>query len=180
VSELGSEVSRARPEGPLDRGPVLQRFEADRRDLKIFAWVRGLSGLGALAGSVAMLLGRLSIPLFMVALLGMVMSVVWMRQARKLWRASGTAKPAALVVHRAGVALVSGTPDVSDTFLPFERVTRFEVDEDRVDVRVTMRDGETVRIEPQYQGVDIYALVRTLDDALTATRSTGRHGQADE
>ncbi|HEY6879679.1 MAG TPA: hypothetical protein VI299_16745 [Polyangiales bacterium] len=148
-----------------DRGPELARFTASPRDLTMFALVRGISGVAALLGSLLMLLGRLPIPLFLVALLGLAMSAAWLRQARKLWRQARTAKPAALVVYRSGY-------EVDRAFTPFDHVAAFEVDLERVDVKVTMTDGETRRIEPQYQGVDLDELVRTLQDALTATRST--------
>lgn len=147
-----------------EHGPELARFSASPHDQRTLAVVRGVSGVLALLGSVAVLLGRLSVPVFLVALLGLLMSLAWMRQARKLWRRVGTAKPATLVVHRDGFA-------IDDTFIPFEQVTAFEVDEERVDVKVALANGDSLRIEPQYQGVDIYSLVRTLQDALGATRS---------
>lgn len=143
-----------------DRGPELARFEASPRDLITFAVVRAISGLAVLTGSVLMLLGRLPIALFLVALLGLAMSAVWLRQARKLWRESRTARPAALVVYRGGF-------EVDGSFTPFDHVEVFEVDLERVDVKVTLRNGETRRIEPQYQGVDLDTLVRTLQDTLT-------------
>ncbi len=140
-----------------ERGPELARFEADPHDQRTLAWVRGVSAVVAFLGSLAMLLGRLSVPLFLVAVLGLMMSLVWLRQARKLWR--GTAKPDVLVVYGVGFAL-------NDTFIAFERVTAFEVDEDRLDIVVTLTGAAPMRIEPQYRGVDIYTLVRTLQDAL--------------
>jgi hypothetical protein len=144
-------------------GPELARFTASPRDVRTLALVRGVCGVLALLGSLAMLLGRLPVPLFLIALLGIVLSLVWLRQARKLWRRAGTAKPATLVVHRAGFAL-------DDTFIPFQQVTAFELDEERLDVKVALVNGEALRIDPQYRGVDIYTLVRTLQDALRATR----------
>jgi hypothetical protein len=147
------------------RGPELARFSASPQDQRSLSVVRGVSGVLALLGSVAVLLGRLTVPVFLVALLGLLMSLAWMRQARKLWRRVGTAKPATLVVHHAGFAL-------DDTFIPFEQVTAFAVDEERVDVKVELANGDSLRIEPQYQGVDIYTLVRTLQDALGQSRSS--------
>lgn len=144
-----------------ERGRELARFEADPHDQRVLALVRGISGAVALLGSLAMLLGRLPVPLFLVALLGLVMSLVWLRQARRLWRSK--ADPALLVVHAAGFVL-------GDTFFPFGQVTGFAVDEERLDVVVTMASGELLRIEPQYSGVDIHSLVVTLQDALGASR----------
>ncbi|HEX5658365.1 MAG TPA: hypothetical protein VFX59_14280 [Polyangiales bacterium] len=146
-----------------DRGPELARFEASRSDQRALALLRGVTGVLALLGSVATLLGKLPIPAFLVALLGLVMSAVWLGRARKLWRGAGTAKLAALVIYRSGIT-------VNDAFLPFEQVTTFEVDEERVDVKASLTNGDTLRIEPQYQGVDIYTLVRTLQHALGASR----------
>jgi hypothetical protein len=148
-----------------ERGPELARFQASAQDQRTLAALRGCTGVLALLGSLALLLGRLPIPAFLVALLGLAMSVAWLRQSRKLWRRARTAKLATLVVHRAGVA-------VDDTFIPFDQVTAFEVDEERLDVKVCLASGDTLRIEPQYQGVDIYALVRTLQDALGASQRT--------
>ena len=62
-------------------------------------------------------------------------------------------------------------------WLAFSDVERFEVDEERVDVLVTKRDASTLRIEPQYTGVDIYELVHTLDNARASAQSAS--GQAD-
>jgi hypothetical protein len=148
-----------------ERGPELVRFQASPQDQRTLAAMRGVTGVLALLGSLALLLGRLPIPVFLVGLLGLAMAMAWLRQARKLWRGATTAKPATLVVHRAGIAL-------DDTFIPFDQVTAFEVDEERVDIEVALASGDSLRIEPQYQGVDIYTLVRTLQDALGTTRRT--------
>jgi hypothetical protein len=148
-----------------ERGPELARFQASPQDQRTLALVRGGAGALALLGSLALLFARVPIPVFLIALLGIVMALAWLRQARKLWRRAGTAKPPTLVVHRAGIVH-------DDTFLPFEHVTAFEVDEERVDVKVCLAGGDTLRIEPQYQGVDIYTLVRTLQDALANARRT--------
>jgi hypothetical protein len=144
-------------------GQELARFEASASELRTFALVRGVCGVIALLASALTLLGSLPIPAFLIALLGVVISLVWLGQARKYWRS--TAKPAQLVVYRAGF-------EVDQEFIPFTEVSHFEVDEDRLDVKVTLNSGDTRRIEPRYRGVDIYTLVRTLQDALTATRST--------
>lgn len=146
-----------------DRGPELARFEADPQDQRALAVVRAVSGVVALLGSLAMLLGKLPIPLFLVALLGIAMSLVWLRQARKLWRS--TAKPAVLGVHGAGL-------QIGDTFIPFEQVTAIELDPERLDVKVILSGGDTLRLEPPYRGVDIDTLVHTLQVALGASRRT--------
>ncbi|MDB4973212.1 MAG: hypothetical protein JWN48_1553 [Myxococcaceae bacterium] len=143
-----------------ERGEVLARFEVSSSDQRGLAYLRGICALLALVGAGLMLLGKLPVPLFMVALLAVLLSVAWLAQARRLSRAARDPKRPALIAHAGGLALEeAGRND----WLSWSDVVRIEVDEERLDIVITKRDAATLRIEPRYQGVDLYDLVRTLD-----------------
>ena len=157
-----------------ERGPELARFEASPSDQRALAYLRAVCAVLAGVGAVVVLLGRVSVPVFLIALLGLLISLAWLGQARRLRRAAAHSVPTALVVYRAGFLLMDAR---RNDWLAFSDVERFEVDEERVDVLVTKRDASTLRIEPQYTGVDIYELVHTLDNARASAQSAS--GQAD-
>ena len=150
-----------------ERGPVLARFEVSMSDQRALAYLRGICALLALAGAIAMLLGKLPVPLFMVALLAVLLSVAWLAQARRLGRAARDPRRPALTAHAHGLLLEDpGSKAASrNEWLLWSDVARIEVDEERLELLLTRHDGSTLRIEPRYQGVDIHELVRTLTQA---------------
>ena len=160
-----------------EHGPILARFEVSAGDQRALAYLRGICGLLALGGAGAMLLGRLSVTLFMVALLAVLLSLAWLAQARRLSQAARAAVRPALTVHTLGLRLEE--PNRNE-WLAWTDVTRIEVDEERLDVIVTRRDETTLRLEPRYQGVDLHQLVRTLTEAWqSAPKAGGFSAQTD-
>lgn len=158
-----------------DLGPELARFEASPSDLRALAHLRTLCALLAGVGALVVLLGKVSVPVFLIALLGLLISLAWLAQARRLRRTAAHGVPAALVVYQSGFLL---TDDRRNDWLAFSDVKSFEVDEERVDVLVTKRDASTLRIEPRYTGVDIYELVHTLDNARASAQSASGHADS--
>lgn len=150
-----------------ERGPVRVRFEESASDLRVLARVRTSAALLALLGASAMLLGKLPLPLFLVAVLAILLSLAWLAQARRVRKRAGDVRPAALVVHEQGMLLEEAE---RETFVPWREIARIEVDEERLDVVLTRNDGSLLRVEPRYAGVDIHELVRTLDDARASAR----------
>ncbi|MET0341060.1 MAG: hypothetical protein ABW252_08655 [Polyangiales bacterium] len=147
---------------PEARGPELARYEASPSELRALARVRMVSALVAFGGAVAMLLGELPVPVFLLALLGLVLSLAWLGQARRASRAARSAHRDALTVHARGLWLEEAARNV---WCSWDDVTEIEVDEERLDVLVRLRAGPPLRIEPRYPGVEIHELVRTLNDA---------------
>jgi hypothetical protein len=131
-------------------------------------------------GAVAVLFGDVPIPVFLIALLGLLISLAWLGQARRSWRAAANPERPRLVVYEAGFAL--SEPGRND-WVAFSDVKQLEVDEERVDILVTKQDASTLRVEPRYTGVDIYQLVHTLDQARVAAQRAeveGAKGQGPE
>jgi hypothetical protein len=160
-----------------ERGDQLARYQASPRDQRALAHVRTVSALLATAGAVGMLLGKLSLPLLLVALLGLLISLAWLGQARRLRRAAQDERPASLTVFQAGFAVCERE---REDWLAWSEVARVEVDEERLDVVVTKQDGSILRIEPRYAGVDLYELVHTLDNARASAQSASGHADSDQ
>ena len=160
-----------------EHGAIVARFEVSAGDQRALAYLRGICALLALAGAGAMLLGRLSVTLFMVALLAVLLSLAWLAQARRLSLAARAKVRPALTAHTNGLLLEE--PNRNE-WLAWTDVTRIEVDEERLDVLVTRRDETTLRIEPRYRGVDLYQLVHTLSEAWrSAVKPSGSAAQTD-
>jgi hypothetical protein len=164
-------------QAPSPRGRELARYEASPSDQRALAYLRATCAVLASFGAVAVLLGDVPIPVFLVALLGLLISLAWLGQARRSWRAAAASERPQLVVYETGFS-------VSDTgrndWLAFSDVKQFEVDEERVDILVTKRDASTLRVEPRYTGVDIYQLVHTLDKARASAQSAAEQGASEQ
>ena len=153
-----------------ERGRLLIRYEVSEREQRTLARVRTVSALLAFAGAVTMLFGRLPVPVFLLALLGLSVSLLWLRQAQKARRAAGRAHREALQVHQDGLFLDEAE---RTAWVPWSAVEDIVVDEERLDVVVIRRGTPALRIEPRFPGVELYELVRTLNNArLAATGST--------
>jgi len=149
---------------------VLARFATDPRDQRDLARVRMASALLASVAAIATFFGKLPIPAFLVALLGLVISMVWLRQARRAAASARRSAPEALVVHALGFALDEGE---RTHWVPWRNVLNVEVDEERLDIVVQQSDADPLRIEPRYPGVEIHELVRTLEDARHRAQGAG-------
>src|SRR6201999_371514 len=123
------------------------------------AYLRGVCAVLAFGGALLMLLGKLPLPVFMIALLGALISVVWLAQSVRFARAARSTERPALTVHSDGLLIEEAG---RNEWLSWSDVVRIEVDEERLDVLITKHDGSTRRLEPRYPGVDLYELVRTL------------------
>ena len=146
----------------LARGPLLARFEVSASEQRALARVRAVSAVVAFLGACAMLLGELPVPVFLLALLGLVLSIAWFAQARRMRRAASLAHRDALAVHAAGLHIDEAQRNL---WCPWGDVCEVSIDEERLDVVLSLRDAPPLRIEPRYPGVDIHELVRTLNDA---------------
>jgi hypothetical protein len=170
---VGADAEPQTPAAASERGPLLRRFDTDPREQLSFARVRTLSALLALAGATAMLFGKLPIPALLIALLALLISLVWLRQARRAAASARSGRAEALRVHQLGFALDEGE---RTHWVAWSNVESIAVDEDRLDIVVKCRDAARLRLEPRYPGVDIYELVRTLDDARLSAGTKGDGG----
>ena len=152
-------------------GPLRVRFSVTADDQRSVARVRlvsaGVSGLG----SLLLLLADVPIPVFMAAVLGVLMSAVWLGQARQAQRVANNVERYHLTIHRDGFLLNEG--DQPGCVL-FADVREIALDEERLDIVVTRVSAEPLRIEPRYPGVEIHALVHTLQDAWDASQGGAR------
>jgi hypothetical protein len=146
-------------------GPLLQRFDVSARDQRSVARVRSAAAVACALCAVWLLLSRVPIPIFLAGLLGLVMSFAWLAQARRAARTGASAGAHHLSIHRDGLAVAEQN---KLTRVRFADVSDIAVDEERLDVAVTLKDRRCIRIEPRYPGVEIHDLVRTLRKAMEA------------
>jgi hypothetical protein len=150
------------PDAALELGAVVERFEVDPTDMRIFAWARGLLGLFALFSACILLASRLPVVIFGVAVVGVLIALMWLRQARVAHARARAPEEHSLTVHERGLVLREGTRVCS---LAFRDVTAVEIDEERLDIVLKRNTGDTLRIEPRYAGVAIDELMRRLSEA---------------
>jgi hypothetical protein len=140
----------------------VRRFEVAAGDQRSVAWVRAGSAILAAVGSVCLLLADVPVPVFLAAVLGLLMSLVWLGQARRAQKLSRHAQAHALSVHRDGFELAEGEHVRQ---VRFASVSDIAVDEEHLDIVVKLSAGERLRLEPRYPGVAIHDLVRSLHEA---------------
>jgi len=160
-----------------EHGPELARFEVSQRDQRALAYVRTGAALLAILGAGVMFLGTMTVPVFLIALLGLLISVAWLRQAGRLRRSAAAPVPGSLTVYRDGYAVREHD---RNEFVGWSDVEKIDVDEERLDIVVTKRDASTLRIEPRYAGVDLYELVHTLDNARASAQSAEEHAVSEQ
>jgi hypothetical protein len=164
------------PEPPgSERGQVVARFATDPREQRTLARVRAICALLAAGAASLTLFGKLPIPAFLVALLGLAISLLWLRQARRAAASARRSNPEALVVHALGFALDEGE---RTHWVPWRNVVSVEVDEERLDIVVQQTGATSLRIEPRYPGVEIHELMRTLDDARQSAQGLVEPGSS--
>ncbi len=147
----------------LDLGPLLRRFEVTRADQRSVALVRGVAAGACGVCAVWVLLSRVPIPIFLAGLLGLLMSFAWLAQARRAARTASAPGAHHLSIHRDGVVVAEQN---KLTRVRFADVYDIAVDEEHLEIAVTLNDRRCIRIEPRYPGVEIHDLVRTLQEAL--------------
>lgn len=150
---------------PAELGPLLHSFIADAGDQRSVALVRLGSAVLALCGVTFLLLSRVPLPVFLVALLGGLMALVWLGKAARAHKLSREAGSYRLEVYREGLRLLEAQ---HVTTLRFADVDAIAVDEERLDIVVKRKDGSPLRLEPRYPGVEIHQLVHTLQSAAQA------------
>lgn len=143
-------------------GPLRQRLQVAPTDQRWLALVRGGSAALAALGSLALLCADVPLPVFLAALLGLLMSLLWIGQARRALRVARSAEAHHLSIYRDGFVVAEGQ---HVTRVPFGHVRELEVDEERLDILVKLSTGESLRLEPRYPGVAIHDLVRSLHEA---------------
>jgi hypothetical protein len=147
-------------------GALLVRYQVDPRDELWLARLRLACIALAIPGAGLVLLGEVPIPVFMAALLALLISLVWHRQAKKALLRSKAPDRFYLAIHEHGFWLSEGE---APQFVPFSDVRDIAIDEEHLDI-VVSRDQDTIRIEPRYPGVAIHALMDRLRSAWLVTR----------
>jgi len=159
---MGDAQTEAPGDARPELGPLRAQFTVGADDQRSVARVRivsaGVSGVGALL----LLLADVPIAVFLAALLGLLMSLVWFAQGRSAGRIARNAERYYLSVHRQGFLLSEGN---QLHCVRFADVREIALDEERLDIAVTRAGKEPLRVEPRYPGVEIHALVHTLRHA---------------
>jgi hypothetical protein len=132
---------------------------AERAQARLRAACAALAG----TGSLALLLARVPLAVFLVALLGTSLSLLWWREARRSARRARSPESIYLAIHADG--LVWADPPRATLWIPWTEIRELTVDEERVCVCVERHAAPPVYIDPCYPGVEIHELVRTLRNA---------------
>jgi hypothetical protein len=121
---------------------------------------------------VLLLLADVPIAVFMAAVLGLLMALVWFGQGRTAQRVAKSVERYHLSVYRDGFLLSEGEHVQR---VRFSDVREIALDEERLDIVVTMASKEPLRVEPRYPGVEIHALVHTLRHAWAGSTASPKH-----
>ena len=113
--------------------------------------------------SLAVLLGKVPVAVFLVGALGLALSLAWLVQARRSAQRAREPQATYLAVHATG--LVWSDPPRPPIWVAWSEVNELEVDEERLDILVSRKAASPLHIEPRYPGVEIHELVRTLRNA---------------
>jgi hypothetical protein len=153
-----------------DPGPLLVRYEVDPAAERGLALLRTVAGLAVIIAAALVVAGRrVPIPVFLSALLALIMGPVWLIQARRARARAHEPERHFLAVHARGLWLCEGK---EPRFIPFRELTGVIIDEERLDILLVRRDGDPIRLEPRYPGVAIGDLMDTLRNAWLAGRDT--------
>jgi hypothetical protein len=151
-------------------GPLLVRYEVDPAAERGLALLRTVAALAVIAAAALVVAGRrVPIPVFLAALLGLLMGPLWLVQARRARARAHEPERHFLAVHARGLWLCEGK---EPTWIDFRDLSGVIVDEERLDILLVRRDGEPIRLEPRYPGVAIGDLMATLRNAWLAGRDT--------
>ncbi len=156
------ETGRAGDDARPDLGPLRALFTVGADDQRSVARVRLVSAGVSGVGSLLLLLSDVPIAVFLAALLGLLMSLVWFAQARGAGRIARSVERYYLSVHRDGFLLSEGN---QLHCVRFADVREIALDEERLEIAVARDGKEPLRVEPRYPGVEIHALVHTLRHA---------------
>jgi hypothetical protein len=148
---------------PDARGHQLARFEAERAAELSLARLRMTCAALAAVSSIAVLLGKVPVAVFLVGALGLALSLAWLVQARRSAQRARDPQANYLAVHAKG--LLWSEPPRPPIWVAWSEVSGLEVDEERLDIVVSRKAAAPLHIEPRYPGVEIHELVRTLRNA---------------
>jgi hypothetical protein len=146
-----------------DRGDLIAHHAARADAERSLARVRTATALIVAVASTLVLLGDVPVPVFLAAALGLLMSLIWLAQARRASRRAENASSFHLSVFSKGFLLAEGA---HQTWVSWQDVAAVEVDEEHLEVVVSRRQAPPLRLEPRYPGVEIHALMHTLRSAL--------------
>jgi hypothetical protein len=119
-----------------------------------------LSAAVVAAGAAAWLAWvETSVWLRVTALVSLLFAARFIASYRKVKRVSKTASSHYLEITTERVTLAHGAEQQS---IPFERVTRIELDEDKIAVVLRAGDAEELSVEPLYGGLGLRELADTL------------------
>lgn len=149
-----------------EMGALLERFEVDPATEHAVSRLRLVAAVLAGLGAIAMLLSTLPFTMLLIAVLALLVSAGWIAKSRSIEKRARTPEEHYLAVHARGLLLREGA---SLTWVPWERITHIDVDDERLDIVLEQGDQAPLRLEPRYPGVEIYALMHRLRNAWRAT-----------
>jgi hypothetical protein len=151
-----------------ETGPLLVRYEVDPAAERSLAVLRSVAAVVVIAAAALVVAGRrVPIPVFLAALLGLLIGPLWLVQARRARARAHEPERHFLAVHARGLWLCEGK---EPRWIPFHELTGVIIDEERLDILLVRPDGEPIRLEPRYPGVAIGDLMATLRNAWLAGR----------
>lgn len=136
------------------------RLMLDVREVRDRMLLRLLAALPALLGGLWLLWIANSLLLRILAVSGVVFSVFWVALARKSIRQLAIAGDHYLDIGDRGLTLRSGT---QSRCLTWSEVDAVEIDEDRLAVRVRVRDADSLLVEPHYGELGLRELAETIE-----------------
>lgn len=151
-------------------GALLWKLEVAPGDQRFLAWVRGSCALMAAACAILVLLAKVPVPVFLAAVLGLLMALVWLRQAARAARSARAPEAHYLAAYQHGLVVREAQ---KVTRVLFVDVRAIEQDDDVLDIVLQLRNGTRLRIEPRYPGLAIHELVAKLQEAAKETWAKG-------
>jgi hypothetical protein len=97
--------------------------------------------------------------------LSLVVAIAWLAMAGRAQKRLRAPAEHALLLDRSGLCLRDGT---AERRVVWQDIAAISVDEDRLVVRLDVRGGEPLSIEPRYGGLGVYDLEAALRAALAA------------
>lgn len=166
-------VHFAMTEAPLpapapDAGHSLRLF-LDVREVRDRMLLRMVASLPAFAGGVWLLWIADSLLLRVLALAGVVFSVIWVVMARRSVRQLLRAGDHYLDIGTGGFTFMAGAEQRFVTWSDLEAV---EIDEDRLLVRLRVTGADPILVEPQYGELGLRELAKTIEDGRIQGRGT--------
>ncbi|MFM2421305.1 MAG: hypothetical protein RL385_6028 [Pseudomonadota bacterium] len=147
---------------PPGFGALVTRYTVDRTDMRIFAAVRAALAVFAMGASGLLLMSRVPVVIFGVALVGVLVPLVWLRQAKTARLRAASPEAHCIELFEGGLIVREGP---CATPLNYHEISSFSVDEERLDIIVKRTQGPDFRIEPRYAGVAIHELMDRLSSA---------------